>query len=97
MAVRRDQTQAAEALLAIRSMPDDLAEDPLPALMTAVARVFASTARTIAFDPAMPESDPLLAETAGCRRLTIAIVGAAATQACSRSSVLDPSPRTKPG
>jgi hypothetical protein len=79
--IRRDQLRTAETLAAVRALGSAPGADPVAAASAAAARIFASRARLVTFDPPTGERAELLARSAEGRRLSVGIIGAAGTHA----------------
>jgi hypothetical protein len=79
--IRRDQLRTAETLTAVRALAGTGDGDPVAAASAAAARIFASRARLVTFDPPAGERAELLARSEEGRRLSIGITGASGTHA----------------
>ena len=79
--IRRDQLRTAETLAAVRELAGSQGADPVAAASAAAARIFASRARLVTFDPPTGERAELLARSEQGRRLSIGITGASGTHA----------------
>ena len=77
--IRRDQLRTAETLAAVRSFAGPSRDDPLTAASAAAARIFASRARLVTFEPPVPDAGELLSRSDEGRRLSVAITGSAGT------------------
>lgn len=77
--IRRDQLRTAETLAAVRAFATATESDPLATASAAAARIFASRARLVAFEPPVPDAGELLSRSEEGRRLSVAITGSDGT------------------
>jgi hypothetical protein len=77
--IRRDQLRTAETLAAVRAFAATTQTDPLAVASAAAARIFASRARLVAFEPPVPDAGELLSRSEEGRRLSVAITGSDGT------------------
>jgi hypothetical protein len=81
--IRRDQLRTAETLAAVRQLASSTASTTAPDLLAeasaAAARIFASRARLVTFDPPMRDAGELMSRSDAGRRISVSITGAGGT------------------
>jgi hypothetical protein len=77
--IRRDQLRTAQTLAAVRDLAATTAPDLLGEASAAAARIFASRARLVAFDPPIADTGELMSRSDAGRRISVSLTGSGGT------------------